>query len=254
MVGELGMTRSSGPELEPGLQLELRQRPETRRAMVQKWRDLTFLHYSVEPDLIQAKLPPGLTVDTFNGKAWIGMVPFWMTGIRFPWAPTVPGTHTFPETNVRTYVHRSGKEPGVWFFSLDAANALAVAWARRFFNLPYHLSKMSVELPHGQRLYHSARASGKASLDLEISLGDHLPLPKPGSFEFWLVERYLLYAVRGGRLYSGLVNHAPYQLQSARVLRCEQSLLESNGLPSLPWEHVCFSPGVDVDIFPLRRL
>ncbi|MBC8065486.1 MAG: DUF2071 domain-containing protein, partial [Chlorobia bacterium] len=80
--------------LDPNLQLELRERPAERPVMLQKWRDLSFLHFSLEPDVVQALLPEGLTVDTFDGKAWIGLVPFWMTGIRFPWVPPIPGTHT----------------------------------------------------------------------------------------------------------------------------------------------------------------
>lgn len=219
--------------------------------MLHKWRDLTFLHYSVEPELIQALLPEGLTVDTFDGKAWVGLVPFWMTEIRAPWLVPIPGTHTFPETNVRTYVHREGKNPGVWFFSLDADNALAVWGARRFFGLPYFRAEMRVE--KGEELrYRSVRRLGNATHDIHIRKGEELAPPQPGSLEFYLVERYLLYSIRGGRLMTGLVNHKPYPIRSAEILSCQQTMLEADGLPSLPWEHVCYSPGVDVEVFALE--
>jgi len=234
--------------LDPALQLALRSRPSGRRVMVQKWRDLTFLHYSVDPQIIQEKLPKGLTVDTFDGKAWVALVPFWMTGIRFPFLPCVPGASTFPETNVRTYVHREGKDPGVWFFSLDAANALAVKWARTFFNLPYHRARMRVE----ETRYIAERCDGKARHDIDVEVGNVMPMPRPGSLEFFLIERYLLYAEKGGGLYAGLVSHAPYEIRRAKVRQCEESMLAANGLPSLPWEHVCYSSGVDVDVFGIK--
>lgn len=231
--------------LSPDLQLALREHPLQRAAMLQKWRDLTFLHYSVEPEVVQALLPEGLTVDTFDGRAWVGLVPFWMTGIRFPWFFAVPGTHTFPETNVRTYVHQEGKDPGVWFFSLDASNALAVRWARRFFSLPYHLSRMHVE--QGETIRYSCRRAD-AHHEIETRVGKEMDVPRPGSLEFFLIERYLLYALKNGRLYKGLVHHYPYALHEAEILRCEESMLAANGLPSLPWEHICYSPGVDVRV------
>lgn len=237
--------------LDPALQLALRERPTGRRAMIQRWRDLTFLHYSVEPEVIQALLPEGLTVDTYDGKVWVGLVPFWMTGIRFPLLPAIPGTHTFPETNVRTYVHREGKEPGVWFFSLDAANNLAVRWARTFFNLPYHRAAMIVE--HEKRLLYSAlRGDGVTEHQIEIERGTALLAPEPGTLEFFLIERYLLYAEKRGRLYTGRVHHPPYEIRQAEIVTCKESMLAANGLPVRPWEHVCYSPGVDVDVFPIR--
>lgn len=219
--------------------------------MYQKWRDLSFLHLSIAPSEIQPLLPSGLTVDTFDGKAWVGLVPFWMTGIRFPRIPPVPGTHTFPETNVRTYVHRDGQEPGVWFFSLDAANALAVWWARRFFGLPYHLAEMMVSGKESIE-YRSVRHHGEALHQIQIQVANQLPAPVPGSLEFFLVERYLLYTLRAGKLFSGLVHHKPYEIRSASLVSCKESMLQAVGISSRPWEHVCYSPGVDVEVFGIN--
>src|SRR4051812_9056703 len=107
------------------------------RAMVQSWRHLLFVHWEVPLEILRPLVPSSLTIDTFDGKALIGLVPFTMQGIRLAYLPPVPGTTAFHETNLRTYVHRSGRDPGVWFFSLDAANALAVKVARALFHLPY---------------------------------------------------------------------------------------------------------------------
>lgn len=237
--------------LDPKLQEMLRNRPDAKPAMFQKWRDLSFLHCSLEPEIIQALLPDDLTIDTFDGRAWVGLVPFWMTGIRFPWIPPVPGTHTFPETNVRTYVHRNGQEPGVWFFSLDAANSLAVWWAKRFFGLPYHLAEMMVSGKENLQ-YRSIRHRGEATHEISIKVGTQLPMPVPGSLEFFLVERYLLYAEHKGQLYTGLVHHKPYEIRDAEVVGCKETMLQAAGIPSQPWEHICYSPGVDVEVFAIN--
>lgn len=237
--------------LDPSLQLALKKRPGDPLAMHQKWRDLTFLHFSADPNDVQKLLPEGLTVDTFDGRAWIGLVPFWMTGIRFPRMQPMPGTHTFPETNVRTYVHRDGKDPGVWFFSLDAANALAVWWARKFFGLPYFRAEMLVK-GKDRIQYRSVRHGGNASHHIEVEVGAPLPIPEPGSLDFFLVERYLLYALRRGHLFTGLVHHAPYAVRAIEVLRCEESMIAAAGISAAPWEHVCYSPGVDVEVFAIK--
>ena len=240
-------------QLDPAMQLALRQRPDGRPLMLHKWRDLAFLHYSVEPDVIQALLPKGLTVDTFDGRAWVGLVPFWMTGVRLSFLPAVPGTHTFPETNVRTYVHRDGENPGVWFFSLDAANSLAVWGAKTFFGLPYHRAEMSLTQSKSQIRYRSVRRTGNASHDIQVEHRDSLPLPEPGSLEFFLIERYLLFSELRGALVTGQVHHRPYELCTAKVLSASESMMSANELPGKPWEHVCYSPGVDVEVFgPIR--
>ena len=120
------------------------RRPDQRAVMRQRWADLLFLHWPVAPETLQPLLPPGLTLDTFEGQAYVGLVPFTMTGVRPVWAPPVRWLSNFHETNVRTYVHREGKDPGVWFFSLDAANSIAVRIARAAWKLPYHYARMSL--------------------------------------------------------------------------------------------------------------
>ena len=239
-------------DLDPNLQLRLRERPPGPSLMRHKWRDLTFLHYSVDPQVIQTLIPPELTVDTFGGRAWVGLVPFWMTGVRMSFLPAIPGTHTFPETNVRTYVHRDGNDPGVWFFSLDAANSLAVWGARKFFGLPYFRADMELEHNAGLR-YESRRRGSSAGYNIQIQVGGVVPVPEPGTLEFFLVERYLLYSQHRGRIVTGMVHHEPYSLFHASKERCVETLLEANGLSAQAWEHVCYSPGVDVEVFAVRK-
>ena len=225
--------------------------------MTQRWRSLLFLHFQLDPVIIQALLPHGLTVDTYpdvSGRevAWVGLVPFRMEGVTPRGVPEIPGIHAFPETNVRTYVHRDGKEPGVWFFSLEAANGLACKVARRFFHLPYHEAFMSVEEKEQTVTYRSQRKKGIFKCNAESEFGDELPAPKPGSFEFFLLERYLLYSHHEGRLFTGRVFHSPYPVRSVARFSVDQNLTGAVGIPGKDFQSALFSRGVDVEVFPLK--
>ena len=120
------------------------------------WHDLLFLHWRVPAELLQAQLPPGVALETFDGSAWLGVVPFRMVDTRFRWLPRMPTAHTFPELNLRTYV-RVGERRGVWFFSLDAASRLAVEGARFGFGLPYLTARMQCERDGDAIRYRSER-------------------------------------------------------------------------------------------------
>lgn len=227
--------------------------------MYQRWRSLLFLHFPCDPQEIQKLLPPGLTVDTFpdesgEEKAWVGLVPFSMEGVRPRFLPPVPWLSTFPETNVRTYVHREGKDPGVWFFSLDADQSIACWAARTFFSLPYHDAEMSVTRSGDKYQYRSKRKGHDARVEIDAKFSEPLATAAPGSLEFFLVERYLLYAYRNGKFFTGLVHHSPYTLRKAKVGRCSESLVHSNGLSAAPYVHQMASDGVDVEVFPLRSV
>src|SRR5436190_4592983 len=111
--------------------------PDQMVVMHQNWHHLLFLHWEIPPEKLQALVPAGLEIDTFEGKAYVGLIPFTITGVRAILAPALPWISSFHEVNVRTYVHRNGRDPGVWFFSLDASSAIAVAAARATYKLPY---------------------------------------------------------------------------------------------------------------------
>jgi uncharacterized protein YqjF (DUF2071 family) len=225
--------------------------------MRQHWQELLFLHWEVEPAALQALLPPDLTLDTFEGRAYVGLVPFTMRNIRPVWSPPVPWLSHFHETNVRTYVHKDGEGPGVWFFSLDAANPVAVCLARTLWKLPYHHAKMRLSIDDtGARRYFTERHE-KPSVGARLSWrpeGDPSPAA-PGTLAHFLCERYLLYAYDGRELRSGQVHHTPYPLQRARLLHLENTLVAEAGIPvngSPPLIH--YAAGVNVEVFGLHTL
>jgi len=234
------------------------QRPSDRPAGFQRWRHLLFLHWEVEADAIQKTLPAGLEVDTFEGKAYVGVVPFTMRDVAPIWAPSVPGISNFHELNVRTYVHRGGKDPAVWFYSLDASSSIAVLAARAGWHLPYHRASMSLEVLGDEVKYASRRrwpGPKPADFDAHYRIGDELPLPKPGSFEHFLVERYLLIADTGKGLEIGQVHHRPYPIRKAHVLSVHESMIAVVGLTRGNVEpHALYCEGVDVDVYALRKL
>ncbi|MEZ6064789.1 MAG: DUF2071 domain-containing protein [Planctomycetaceae bacterium] len=241
-------------------QLELRQRPQQRCVMRQSWNDLLFLHWRLDPDLVQAALPAGLQVDTFDNAAWIGVVPFFMRHIRLSGLPSLPGATNFLELNLRTYVVDERGTPGVWFFSLDANSALSVWGARLWFGLPYWRAKMTAarDAQSGAIDFRCHRIGTPESTASRFVYAGEGPLTtaQPGSLEFFLVERYLLFSrSRLGVLRSGRVHHPPYEFASARVTLSDGHLLGLNGFeaPITPPDHAAFSPGVAVEIFGLRR-
>ncbi len=244
--------------------------------MEQSWHHLLFLHWELPAAQLRARLPATLQLDTFEGRAFVGLVAFTMTGVRPSGWPKVPLFTSLHEVNVRTYV-RHGDTRGVWFFSLDAANPLAVAGARVAYALPYFPAtmRMGVVRADGSTVEHRAwmperlaRAEvkrltyrsqrwraplGHVSLEWEPQ---GVPAPAPeGTLEHFLVERYTLFATRGAALYSGTVRHTPYAIATPRLLHWEESLLAASRLPrpaSPPLVHA--SPGVDVRVETLTRL
>ncbi len=240
------------------------QRPLNRSpVMYQSWQKLLFLHWEVEPQVIQATLPPGLTVDTFDGRGYLGVVPFYMRGIRPRFCPPVPGISNFLETNLRTYVYDQNGVPGVWFYSLDANQWLAVRVARTFFKLPYFDARMTATKlgkdETRQIDYTTTRRQDPNATPSRFVYSGRGPVhtAQPGTFEFFLAERYILFAFdpQNQTLFSGQVHHTPYPLQSAQVERYSDHLLALAGfsLPNRPPDHALFSAGVDVDVFAIQK-
>lgn len=201
--------------------------------MRQNWWHLLFLHWELPAEVIQGRLPAELELNTYNGRAYVGLVPFTMTGVRFWWSPPLPGVSRFHEVNVRTYVMpRGGGPPGVWFFSLDAASLPAVEVARHFWNLPYQWARMSLRR-EGDRMLFTSQRRGPASAACRIVFQPQdAPAPAlPGSLDAFLIERYVLYCKRGAQLLSGRVRHDPYQVCPVRIDELSESLLAASGLP-----------------------
>ena len=169
--------------------------PSSRWVMTQTWHDLLFAHWPVELAVLRAKVPSAFPVDTFDGQAWIGIVPFHMSNIAPRGVPALPWISAFPELNVRTYVTLDGK-PGVDFFSLDAANPIAVQTARRLAHLPYYTAAMHVAPRDGWIDYRSHRTAAHAApaefVGRYVPVGPATP-PLPGTLEYFLTERYCLY-------------------------------------------------------------
>lgn len=246
----------STPTLED--RLRMRQRPAGRPVMYQTWQELLFLHWDFPAEQIQATLPPGLYVDTFDGNAWLGVVPFWMRNIRPRWFPAVPGISNFLELNLRTYVHDDRGTCGVWFYSLDANQSLAVWTARTFFHLNYQHARMSSTRDEktGWIEYCSQRLAAGPEMEASFRYRPASPprLTEPGSLEFFLVERYVLFASSpGGRLSTGTVIHEPYQISDVELSSWSDSPLALNGFSRAgnPPVHAAMCRGVDVDIYGL---
>ena len=201
--------------------LRARVRPTRRPVMRQRWDDLFFLHWEFAAAAIQARLPAGLTVDTFEDKAYLGVVGFRMNAVRPLGLPALPWLSYFNELNVRTYVRDAAGEPGVWFFSLDCDRAPAVMIARAGFGLPYEHAAMSFGPGLAQTC---CRQGEQETARFAWSAVSSPQIAAPGSLDFHLAERYSFFSDRGGRLVRGQVHHAPYQL----------SLAEANAWSDLP--------------------
>lgn len=224
--------------------------------MHQNWGKLLFMHWRIEEKLLRPFIPQDLEIDAFDGSAWIGVIPFTMWGIRASFLPPVPGTSAFHELNVRTYLTLNGT-PGVWFFSLDAADKLAVWAARKFYNLPYFNAQMSLNQTDKTIRYSSRRRDPRgapAELKTAWTIGECLPRSAAGSIELFLTERYCLYSERDGELYRAQIHHEPWPLQSATLHSLNSTMIEAQGLPTPqgdPLLHYC--EGLSVDIWSLKK-
>jgi uncharacterized protein len=237
--------------------LSVRSRPPGRPLMYQSWGSLLFLHWRLPVDLVRRYVPAPLEVDTFDGSAWIGVVPFTMWGIRPLFLPALPGLSSAHELNVRTYVHYRGV-PGVWFLSLDVTKRLAVWGARTFFYLPYFHAKIRLDADHQSvDFVHQRRQRGapEARFEARWTAGELLPEATPDSLDYFLTERYCLYSVYRDRLYRARINHQPWPLRRASLEHLRPTMLSSHSLPE-PADDPVVHHGdpVRVGIWPLERV
>jgi uncharacterized protein YqjF (DUF2071 family) len=201
----------------------------------QTWRELLFAHWPFEPEVVRPCVPPELELDLFDGSAWVGVVPFTMCNIHARGLPPIPGLRSFHELNVRT----------------------AAVWAARtFYRLPYFRADMSLQAADGRIAFASRRThrgAPPATLRASWKAGDRLPEAQAGSLEFFLTERYCLYASFSGSLRRCRVWHEPWPLRAATLDSLESTMPEAAGLPA-PAGHplVHFSDPLDVRIYPMR--
>jgi len=236
------------------------------------WSDLLFVHWRVPPEVLSPLIPAHLEIATFDGDAWLGLVAFHMSNVRPSWFPAVPFFSAFHETNIRTYVRAPNGEIGVRFLSLDAACWPAVKVARWRWHLPYFHAAMELERKGTGVRYKSHRkhrSDPQGNVKLEATIEDVLRPPTSSEDEArrfdakfdelgrFLVDRYLLFADDGrGGLLRGEVRHNPYPIRTATVTSLNETLTDALGIPinGRAPDHVVFSEGVQVEVFPLESV
>ncbi len=232
--------------------------PEGPWVLSMSWHDLLFMHWPVPEGWLRPLVPPALSLDTFDGWAWLGVVPFRMTDVGPRLFPKIPALSDFPEINLRTYVTHDGK-PGVWFFSLDAHNPIAVRLARATFSLPYFDARMSSEVEGEWVRYHSVRTHKGAPparfSGSYRSLGGRFD-SSPGTLEHFLTERYCLYSAdRRGRVRRGEIQHKLWPLESAEAEVEELEMTTQIGVKLPRTEPVLhFARRLDVFAWPPKRI
>jgi uncharacterized protein YqjF (DUF2071 family) len=225
--------------------------------MYQRWEELLFAHWEVPAEVLQNRLPPGLTVDTFEGRAYLGVVPFFMSGVRPAYLPAVPWLSSFRELNLRTYVYDRNGLPGVWFFSLDCSQPVAVAVARTFFHLPYHFARMNADRDDDRIWNYTSQRRGQAcALQYRYRLDGEVFQAQPGTLDYFLIERYVLFSWNGKSLFSGRVHHVPYPLKQTAQILVNPGLMELEGFKGMTPApcHVTGSHGVTVEVFALEKI
>lgn len=219
--------------------------------MVHWWDELTFLHWRFDPEAVQRLLPPGLTVQTFDGGAWVGLVPFFLR-VGLPRVPSAPWLSRFAETNVRTYVTSADGTQGIWFFSLDAARLGAVLVARASYRLPYFWSRMEIERAGSTISYRCERrwpGPRGARSEVVVDVGTPFDPPELAELDHFLTARWALFSAPRTGLRHALAFHDPWPLHRARAVQVDDELVRAAGLPEpsgAPLVHC--SPSVEVRI------
>lgn len=238
--------------------------PDATPLLHQHWHHLLFLHWEVSVDALQRLVPPELTIDTFEGKAYVGLVPFTLSGVRPIGVPPLPWISSFHEINVRTYVHHKGGDPGVWFFSLDASSAIAVAAARAAYNLAYFFAEIdfaATTTATPEIAFRSHREDPRGAMPAHAhirytAVESPTTIAAPGSLEFFLVERYILYSMdEQHRLWRARLHHEPYPLRRVEVTELDETLIWAAGIKrsdAHPIRH--YASEVNVKVYPLEPL
>lgn len=232
--------------------------PNRPWAMRMRWCDLLFAHWTVDTAVVRRLIPEGLELDLFDGRAYVGVVPFRMEGVKPRGIPALRGLHAFPEINLRTYVNDRGK-PGVWFFSLDAGQKLAVRVARRFFHLPYFDARFDIGVADGNVQYSAVRTHRgmpNASFAARYYPVGAAYRSTKGSLDSWLTDRYCLYAAdHKGRIYRGEIDHERWSLQHAQAEVQVNTLGDWLGIEMKgPPQTLHFAKSLDVQAWLVERI
>ena len=221
--------------------------------MAQTWSNLLFAHWRVPLDALRRVVPPVFALHTFDGEAWVGAVPFQMSDVRPRWLPPLPRLSHFPELNLRTYVLHEGK-PGVWFFSLDAGNPIAVALARLTLSLPYYHARMACLRSGDTARYASVRThrgAPPAAFRADYRPTGPVFRAAPGSLEEFLTRRERLFSLRpGGRVLRAEIDHEDWPLQAAAWEPRENTLADPIGLRLDGSPHLLFADRLTVHVWP----
>ena len=227
--------------------------PNRPFAISQEWRELTFMHWKVDPERLKPHLPDGLEIDLFNGEAYVGVIPFVMKNVRPRGLPSVPGISTFAEFNVRTYVIKDG-QAGVFFLTLDAKSLVTCFYAPRAYGLPYRYAKAKVKYEGESLQWRSRRSSDGAELIGSTSNKGPLQSSDSNTLEHYFFERYCLYTEHQGCIRRAYVYHQPWSFTEAEVNLESNTLLESYnmGLDALSPDLIHYSQGLLVKTWPIE--
>jgi uncharacterized protein len=235
--------------------LRVRERPKAKPILQMQWKKLLFLHWSWDAREIQATLPAGLFADTFDGKAWLAIVPFFMRRVHPMPLPCLPWLSNFLELNVRTYVHDGAGVPGVWFYSLVCNQPLVVELTRRWYHLNYVHARMEARIDQTETCTYTARRYGFEEAYFHYRSSGAKSAAEPGSLEFFLIERYVLFSCGPKRhLYAGRVHHVPYRIGPAAVAKWSFIPAMADGFrsPDRPADHAMLAEDIDVQAWPIR--
>ncbi|GGN14768.1 YqjF family protein [Halarchaeum nitratireducens] len=226
------------------------------RVISMDWRDVCVASYAVDPDVVAATLPDGVAVDTYDGDAYLSVVPFVMGDVRPYKFPRFVGP-TFGELNLRTYV-TGDAGPGIYFYNLDATDRLGVAIARATFRLPYYDASQRIVKRGDTVEFESERThTGVPPCEFDADytpIGDPEPA-EPGSLTEFLLERYRFYVEGRGTLLRGEIEHEPWRVQEATYDVRENDLFTVNGFETPDRDpHVAYSPGVEVAAHAPKRV
>ncbi|MDF1842295.1 MAG: DUF2071 domain-containing protein [Rubripirellula sp.] len=231
--------------------------PRQPWVMRMTWSELLFAHWAVDPDAVIPHLPSGVTLDTRDGKAWVGVVPFLMSNVTPRFCPPLPLLSRFLELNVRTYVTVGGKA-GVWFFSLDAASRVAVRTARATFNLPYMDAAMSLMRNDSEEIVYTSHRTHRnepaAEYDASYRPEGDCFEAAPGTLEHWLTARYCLYsASRRGQIFRGEIDHPPWKLSAASYVERTNTMGDPFGFDLSGEPHVLAAKPIDVQAWVIAN-